>query len=99
MNGERKGVVGFVIEILRRIAGASFSTAESIFISLACIGAGVGFAFYAELAGWRWSALQQIAAGFLVFDLVGGAIAYNSIYFANEFFFTYSTDLKHCHTE
>lgn len=78
MSGERKKAVGFVIEILRRIAGASFSTAESIFISLACIGAGVAFAFYSELAGWGWSLTQQFAAGFLVFDLFGGAIAYNS---------------------
>jgi hypothetical protein len=78
MSGERKGVVGFVIGILRRIAGPSFSTAESIFISVACIGAGVAFAFYSELAGWGWSLTQQFAAGFLVFDLFGGAIAYNS---------------------
>jgi hypothetical protein len=78
MNGERRGIGQLVIEILRRIAGPSFSAVESVFITLACVGAGVGFALYSELAGWGWSAIQQIAAGFLVFDLVGGAIAYNS---------------------
>jgi hypothetical protein len=79
MNGTREGVGGFVIEILRRIAGPSFSTAESVFISAACIAAGVGFAVYSEFADWGWSAIQQVAAGFLVFDLVGGAIAYNAV--------------------
>lgn len=79
MNDTRRGFGHLVIEILRRIAGPSFTTAESVFITLACIAAGVGFAFYSELAGWEWSAVQQIAAGFLVFDLVGGALAYNSV--------------------
>jgi hypothetical protein len=79
MSDTREGVGGFVIEILRRIAGPSFSAAESVFISAACIAAGVGFAIYSDLAGWGWSAIQQVAAGFLVFDLVGGAIAYNAV--------------------
>jgi hypothetical protein len=79
MDGTGRRLGQFVIEILRRIAGPSFSTAESFFITLACIGAGLGIALYSELAGWRWSLTQQIAAGFLVFDLVGGAIAYNSV--------------------
>jgi hypothetical protein len=78
MNGARRRFGQFVIEIVRSMAGPSFSAAESVFIVLACIGAGVAFACYSELAGWRWSLVQQIVAGFLVFDLVGGAIAYNS---------------------
>jgi hypothetical protein len=79
MNDAKRGPGHLIIDILRRIAGPSFTTAESAFITLACIGAGVGFALYSELAGWGWSAVQQIAAGFLVFDLVGGALAYNSV--------------------
>ena len=78
MNGARRRFGQFVIEIVRSMAGPSFSAAESAFIVLACIGAGVAFACYSEITGWRWSLTQQIVAGFLVFDLVGGAIAYNS---------------------
>ena len=78
MNGARRRFGQFVIGIVRSMAGPSFSAAESAFIVLACIGAGVAFAFYSELAGWHWSLTQQVVAAFLVFDLVGGAIAYNS---------------------
>jgi hypothetical protein len=80
MAGNAKQSQGFVHRQWVALCGPGWSKGEVWFSMAACTALGMWYAMNAWVSGYNWTLLQYIVAGLLAWDLVGGAIGYNSTY-------------------